>query len=72
VFLCPLCRDAGRTVRLEAELERDDGLLVVTELAGSRNADSFGDPVLLTFEEEWQLIAAALDAVEPATTPRCR
>jgi hypothetical protein len=62
-LLCPLCRERGRAVVLEAELERDGHLLVVVDLQGCRHADGFGDPVLLTFEEEWQLIEAALDAL---------
>ena len=64
MFLCPLCRACRRAVLLEAQLERDEELLVVTELEGCRHADGFGIPVLLTFEEQWQLIEAALDNVE--------
>jgi hypothetical protein len=60
-LLCPLCRARGRAVLLEAGLERDGHLLVVVDLQGCRHADSFGDPVL-TFEEEWRLIEAALGA----------
>jgi hypothetical protein len=69
-LLCPLCRARGRAVFLEAQLERDEELLVVTELAGCRHADGFGDPVLLTFEEEWLLIEAALAALECPTRRR--
>ena len=64
MFPCPLCHERGRVVLLEAQLERDEELLVVTELEGCRHADGFGIPVLLTFDEEWRLISAALDAVE--------
>ena len=67
---CPLCHERGRAVLLEAQLERDEELLVVTELEGCRHADGFGDPVLLTFEEEWRLIEAALDARAADLTPR--
>jgi hypothetical protein len=63
-LLCPLCYARGRDVLLEAEFERDGHLLVVANLQGCRHAEGFGDPVLLTFEEEWQLIEAALDAFE--------
>ena len=66
VFPCPLCHARGRAVLLEAALERDGHLLVVVDLRGCRHADGFGDPVLLTFEEEWRLIEAALDSVECA------
>ena len=73
VFPCPLCHERGLAVLLEAQLERDDEeLLVVAELEGCRHADGFGDPVLLTFEEEWRLIETALDAFEaPALRRRC-
>ena len=68
MFQCPLCHERGRVVLLEGQLDRDEEeLLVVTEFEGCRHADGFGDPVLLTFAEEWQLIEAALDAVEAAT-----
>jgi hypothetical protein len=68
VFRCPLCQEHGRVVLLAAQLERDEEeLLVVTELEGCCHADGFGDPVLLTFEEEWRLIEAALDAFERGT-----
>jgi hypothetical protein len=70
VFACPLCQERGRAVVLTAQLERDEALLVVTELDGCRHADGFGDPVLLTFEEEWRLIEAALDAAAPAVARR--
>jgi hypothetical protein len=66
-LLCPLC---ARPALLTATFERDGHLLVVAELQGCRHADGFGDPVLLTFEQEWQLIEAALDALQAATTFR--
>lgn len=67
VFPCPLCQEHGRVVPLEAQLERDEELLVVTEVAGCQHADGFGDPGVLTLAEEWRLIEAALAAVEGAT-----
>ena len=69
VFVCPLCRALGGTVLLEAQLERDRGLLVVVEVDGCPHADGFGDPERLTLAEEWRLIAAALDAAERASLP---
>ena len=65
-FLCPLCRAGGHTVLLDAELQRDGELLVVAEVAGCIHADGFGDPEQLTLSEEWCIITAALNTVEPA------
>ena len=69
VFACPLCRARGHTVLLEAQLQRDRGLLVVVELDGCLHADGFGDPERLTLAEEWRLIAAALDVAERMPLP---
>ena len=65
-FPCPLCQAGGRTVLLDAELQRDGDLLVVAEIAGCPHADGFGDPEQMTLAEEWRLITAALNTVEPA------
>ena len=62
----PICRARGRAVLLTAQLERDGGLLFVTDLLGL-HADGFGDPVLLALADEWRLIEVALGAVERAS-----
>jgi len=67
VLLCPLCRDGGRPVLLEAELERDGELLVVVALRGCRHANRFGNLERLTLDEEWRLIEAARDTYDAAT-----
>ena len=68
---CPLCQDRAL---VQALLEHDGELLIVTELAGCRHADGFGDPTRLTLAQEWRLIEVALDAAESpdprAATPR--
>jgi hypothetical protein len=65
---CPLCRDGGRLVMLEAELERDGELLVVVALRGCRHANRFGNLERLTVDEEWRLIDAAHGAYDAAAT----
>ena len=58
-FLCPLCRELGRTVTLRAEL---DPASTVTDLQGGcAHAATFGE-LAQTLEETWMLIEAALDA----------
>jgi hypothetical protein len=54
---------------LQARLERyidaaDVCSLVVADLRGCTNADGFGDPERSTFDDDWRLISAALDAFE--------
>lgn len=69
VLLCPHCQALGRLVLLDAELEHDGELLVVMNLDGCQHAEGFGDPEILTLEQTWRLIEAALDAV--GGDPRC-
>jgi hypothetical protein len=69
IFACPLCQALGHTVLLEAELQRDGGLLIVVELDGCPHADGFGDPERLALADEWRLITAALDAFERTPAP---
>ena len=60
-FLCPLCRDRGRVVTLEAEVELP--LLTVVDLRGPcAHAAAFGALEGQTLEEAWALTKAALDA----------
>jgi hypothetical protein len=62
-FLCPLCRDVGRVVMLEAELEPAPPLVILTDLQGGcEHADAFGELEGQTLEDAWTLIEAALDA----------
>ena len=62
-FPCPLCRDAGRIVTLEAELEPEPPLVTVTDLQGGcEHAAAFGELEGQTLEEAWTLIEAAVDA----------
>ena len=62
-FPCPLCRDVGRIVTLEAELEPEPPLMIVTDLhGGCAHAAAFGALEGQTLEEAWALIDAALDA----------
>jgi hypothetical protein len=62
-FPCPLCRERGRVVTLEAELEPEPPLMIVTDLQGGcAHAAAFGALEGQTLEETWTLIAAALDA----------
>ena len=64
-FSCPLCRDAGDVVTLEAELEPEPPLMIVTNLQGGcTHAAAFSKPERQTLEETWALIEAALDAVD--------
>ena len=62
-FLCPLCREVGRVVTLEAGLEPEPPLVIVTDLQGGcAHASAFGDLERQTLEEVWTLIEAALAA----------
>ena len=62
-FRCPLCRKVGRAVTLEAELEPEPPLVIVTDLQGGcAHAAAFGALEGQTLEEAWALIGAALDA----------
>ena len=64
-FPCPLCREAGRVVTLEAALEPEPPLLIVTDLQGAcAHAAAFGELEGQTIEEAWALLEAALDAAE--------
>jgi hypothetical protein len=63
-FRCPLCHAHGATATLEADLERDVDAMVVVDLRGCPHAEGFGDPEQLSFDDEWRLITAALDAFE--------
>ena len=66
-FPCPLCRDVGRVVMLEAELEPEPPLVIVTDLQGGcEHAATFGEVEGQTIEEAWMLIEAALDAASRA------
>jgi predicted small lipoprotein YifL len=61
--LCPLCRDAfDREVLLTAELDVTTAPVTVANLTGCGHAAACGRLGPLTFEEEWRLIEAALDA----------
>jgi hypothetical protein len=61
-FPCPLCREVGRVVTLEAELEPEPPLEIVTDLhGGCAHAAAFGE-LRQTLEETWTLIEAALHA----------
>ena len=63
-FPCPLCREVGCAVTLEAELEPDPPLVIVMDLhGGCAHAAAFGH-LQQTVEEAWALIEAALDAGE--------
>ena len=62
-FPCPLCREVGRVVTLEAELEPEPPLMIVTNLQGGcTHAAAFG-ALDQRVEEAWAVIEAALDAV---------
>ena len=62
-FPCPLCRDVGRIVTLEAELEPEPSLVTVTDLQGGcEHAAAFGELEGQTLEEAWRLIEAAVNA----------
>jgi hypothetical protein len=62
-FPCPLCRDVGRVVTLEAKLEPEPPLVIVTDLhGGCAHAAAFGELEGQTIEDAWTLIEAALDA----------
>jgi hypothetical protein len=66
-FPCPLCRQAGCVVALEAELELEPEppLMIVTDLhGGCAHATAFGSLEGQTLEEAWALMEAALDASE--------
>jgi hypothetical protein len=64
-FPCPLCREVGRVVALEAALEPEPPLMIVTDLQdGSAHAAAFGKLEKQTLEEAWALIGAALDAAD--------
>lgn len=58
-----MCRAAGRVVWLEAELEPEPPLVIVTDLhGGCAHAAAFGALEGQTLEEAGALIEAALDA----------
>jgi hypothetical protein len=62
-FPCPLCREVGRVDTLQAALEPEPPLAIVTYLqGGSAHASAFGDLERQTLEESWALIEAALAA----------
>ena len=62
-FTCPLCREVGRVVTLEAGLEPEPPLVIVTDLQGGcAHASAFGELEGQTLEEAWALIDAALAA----------
>src|SRR5262245_11912735 len=61
---CPLCAARGRDVPLVAELDLTTRSTVVADLSGCPHAEAFGRVGLLTLDEEWRLITAALDAWE--------
>ena len=62
-FRAQLCRETGRAVRLEAELEPEPPRLIVTDLhGGCAHAAAFGELEGQTLQEAWRLIEAALDA----------
>ena len=64
-FPCPLCREVGRVVTLQAELEPEPPLMIVTDLQGGcAHAAAFGALEGQTLEEAWTLIETALDAAE--------
>jgi hypothetical protein len=64
-FPCPLCRDDGRFVTIEAVLEPEPPLMIVTDLRGGcEHAEAFGEPQEQTLEAAWTMIEAALDASE--------
>ena len=62
-FPCPLCCAVGRVVPLQAELEPEPPLVIVTDLQGGcAHAAGFGALEGQTLKEAWTLIEAALDA----------
>jgi hypothetical protein len=62
-FPCPLCRNVGRIVTLEAELEPEPPQVIVTDLQGGcEHAAAFGELEGQTLEETWTLIEAAVSA----------
>ena len=61
-FPCPLCRDVGRIVTLEAELELEPPVTVTDLQGGCEHAAAFGELEAQTLEEAWTLIEAAVDA----------
>ena len=63
-FRCPLCRDAGRAVTLVAELDTTSPVVIVADLQGCAHADTFAEVDVLTLEQTWALIDAALTAFE--------
>jgi hypothetical protein len=70
-FPCPLCRDAlDREVILTAELDLTTAPVTVAGLTGCGHAAVFGELGPLTFEDEWRLIKAALDAVAASAAAR--
>jgi hypothetical protein len=69
--LCPLCRDAfDRDVMLTAELDLATAPITVANLTGCGHAAAFGELGPLTFEDEWRLIVAALDAFAASEAAR--
>jgi hypothetical protein len=74
IFLCPLCREVGRVVTLEAGLAPDPPLVIVTDLQGGcPHASAFGEMGGQTLDEAWALIEAALAAsrqLRPSSTRR--
>lgn len=64
-FPCPLCRNGGRVVTLQAELEPEPPLAIVTDLQGGcAHVAAFCALEGQTLEEAWTLIEAALDAAD--------
>ena len=58
-----MCREVGRVVTLEAGLEPEPPLVIVTDLQGGcAHASAFGELERQTLEEAWALIDAALAA----------
>ena len=63
-FPCPLCRDGGCVVTLEAELEPEPPLTVVDLQGTCAHAAAFGALEEQTLEEAWMLTEAALNAAD--------
>ncbi len=63
-FPCPLCRDGGRVVTLEAELEPKPWLTLVDLQGACAHAAAFGALEEQTLEEAWMLTEAALNAAD--------
>jgi hypothetical protein len=60
---CPVCREVGRVVTLEAELGPEPPQMIVTDLQGRcAHAAASGALEGQTLEEAWTLVEAALYA----------